>query len=304
VQPGARFCPQCGRPLPASPAPEPAPTVTASTDPPQQPTPPRWPWEINEDDELHAVQSDPTVVPPYNTTEPDSRRTGPLPKGPTDPPRPGRRRPLLLMIVGGVAVVVIVVAGVVLLNRHPGKAAADAGATVRPTHAATRPTPKASPTPNIAQLQATPEGKAAISLAGLLQQAVLQLGNMPGAIADVRDCADLQPARLTFADAVGDRGRLLSELATMKGRSALPSAMMRDLTNGWQESIQEYKSLGRWVNEAIVSGCKKTTITSSSNYHDAEGQGSKAAQDKTAFVLLWDPIAGEYRQPTFRSTLL
>jgi hypothetical protein len=271
-------------------------------DPPQQPATPRWPWEINDDDELHAVQSDPTVIPPYHATQPDPRSTGPLPKGPTEPPGPGRRRSLLLIIVGSIAVVVIVVAGVVILNRHPGKAAADAGPTTKATHTA-KPTP--SPTPDTAQLQATPKGKAAVALSGLLQQAVLQLGNVNGAISDVRACGShLKADRVTFAQAVGDREQLLSRLAKLTGRSELPPVMLQDLTSGWTTSVEEYKDLGRWVNDAIASGCSKTTIGSNVNYRDSQGPDSQAVQDKLGFVGLWDPIAGEYRLPVYRSGLL
>ena len=304
---GARFCPECGTSLPVNPAPAPAPApapiAAASADPPQQPVPPRWPWEINDDDELHAVESDPTVVPPYYATQADARSTGPLPKGPTGPPRGGRRS-LWLIVVGCVAVVVIVAAGVVILTRHPGKTNADAGARTNATHTA-KPTPTASPTPNLAQLQATPKGKAAIALSALLQQAVLQLGDINGAISDVRACGShLRANAVTFANAVGDRQQLLSKLAALPGRSELPAVMLQDLTSGWQTSVEEYKDLGRWVNDAIAGGCHKSTISANSNYRAAQGPGGQATQDKLGFVGLWDPIAGEYHLPIYRSSLL
>lgn len=199
---------------------------------------------------------------------------------------------------------VIVAAGVVVLTRHPGKAAADAGATTKATQTA-KPTPKASPTPDLAQLQATPKGKAATALSGLLQTAVLQLGNINGAIADVRACGShLRSDAVTFANAVGDREQLMSKLGKLSGRSELPAVMLQDLTSGWQTSVDQYKDLGRWVNDAIASGCDRSTISSNANYEAAQGPGNQAAQDKLGFVGLWDPIAGEYHLPIYRSTLL
>jgi hypothetical protein len=298
VPPGARFCPECGQPRAVTPSGNSEPVTTGQTDPPHSPDPPRWPWEISDDDELHAVQSDPTVVPPYYQ-QADQRSTGPLPKGPSEPPRGGRRN-LLLMITGGVAVVVIVVAAVVLLNRHPGTAAAgDASATVRATHTASRPTPKptpsASPSPDYAQLRATPEGKAAVALAGLLKSAVIQLGDVSGSIAKVRGCKpDLSSDQHVFYAAAGDRRRLLNELATMSGRSALPSALLRDLTSAWQSSAQDYTDLALWTDDALYHGCSKATIDSDANYRASERPGAEAMQDKEAFVRLWDPIAARY----------
>jgi len=91
--------------------------------------PPQWPWEVSDDDDLHAVYSDPTVVPAYYAQASVPRN-----------PRPGRPRGLLPMILVGVAVVLIVIVGVVLLTRHPSKASANTdSATVSATRSATPP---------------------------------------------------------------------------------------------------------------------------------------------------------------------
>jgi eukaryotic-like serine/threonine-protein kinase len=278
---GAAFCPVCGQPVPAGPSPSPS----AGPSPPAEPSP--WPWQISDDDDdLHAVRSDPTVVPPYQA------QAGP---GQSEPPRSGRRR-LALLIVGGVAVLVIVAVGVVLLTRHPGKAVA------APTHAATRAaTPTASPSPDLAQLRATPEGTGAVALAGLLQQAATQLGHVSSATTNVRDCgSQLKADAATFYSAAGDRRRLLSDLSHLTGRAALSAALVRDLTGDWSESNTQYTDLGRWADYAIYRGCVTREIGSNADLRDSYGPGDQATADKEAFTRLWDPVASKYALPTYQ----
>jgi hypothetical protein len=296
---GARFCPECGRPIPAKPSPSTVPAPVAASVDPNRPEPPKWPWEINDDDDLHSVKSDPTVVPPYYAEQGDQR----LPKGPTEPPRPGRRR-LLWMVLSGVVVVAIVAAGVVLLNRHPGNASADdAGATAKATHAAVRttPTPSASPSPDYALLRATPEGQAAVALAGLLSQAVSQRGTVSTAISNVSACKPkLQTDTVTFGNAASNRRGLLGKLGGMKGRSALPADLLQQLTYAWQSSVIEYTDLAHWADDAIYHGCSKATINSDANLRASTTPSTQAAEDKKAFLRLWAPIASKYGLSTYQ----
>lgn len=292
VPAGSRFCPECGQPVPASSAPDPDPAPVASIDPPDRPKPPRWPWEIEGDDELHAVRSDPTVVPPADA----ARSTGP-----GGPPRDGRRRrrPLLLMIAAGVVVVAIVAVGVVLLNRHPGSASANAGATTRATHTA-RPTPS-STTPTYVQLRATPEGKAAVALAGLLQQAQTRLGDVSGSKTNVLDCKPkLTTDKQTFFNAADSRRDLLLALAKLPGRSTLPTALVGDLTSAWQEENDEYSLLGLWATDAVAHGCHPKTIKDDGYLLDSYGHGDQATTNMKKFVSLWDPIATKYSLSTYQ----
>lgn len=249
--------------------------------------PPQWPWEISDDDDLHAVQSDPTVIPhiPYAQTD-----------APPDH-RPGGPRRLQTLIVGGVAVVVIVAVGVVLLTRHPGTASADnTSATVKSAH---------SNSPNFAQLRATPEGQAAVALAGLLQQAADQLGDVPGATADVRDCGlKLQDDASVFYSAAGDRRRLLAGLPHLVDRSALPSSLLQELTGDWQESNMQYTDLGHWADVAIYQGCVKQDIDSNADLRDSYAPGDAASRDRAAFVKVWDPVAGKYGLHTYPAGLI
>jgi hypothetical protein len=272
VRRGARFCPVCGYRLPARPP------VAA---------PPQWPWEVSDDDDLHAVQSDPTVLPPpfYGPTSASDAR------------RPGRPRRLLSVIAAGVAVVVIAAIAVVLLSRHPGNASAsNTSTTVKATRSAA---------PDYAQLRATPEGQGAVALAGLLEQASDQLGDVSGATADVRDCGlKLRADATVFYSAAGDRRRLLSDLPHLTDRSALPTALLRDLTGDWQESNTQYTDLGHWTDNAIYGGCVKQDIGSNANLRDSYAPGNAAARDREAFVKLWAAIAATYALPTYQAGLI
>jgi hypothetical protein len=293
VPPGSRFCPECGRAVAASAGagagadadPEPAPVV--AVDPPDRPKPPRWPWEVDSDDELHAVRSDPTVVPPA-----DGGRSA----APGGPPRGGRRRPLLLMIAAGVVVVAIVVVGVVVLNRHPAKPVA--GPTTKATHSAR---PSTSPTPTYVQLRATPEGQAAVALAGLLQQAQTRLGDVSGAQANVLDCKPkLATDKQTFFNAADSRRDLLTALAKMPQRGTLPTTLMDDLTGGWQQENDNYSLLGLWATDAVQHGCHTKTIKDDGYLQDSYGHANQATADMKKFVSLWDPIATKYSLSTYQ----
>ena len=134
-----------------------------------------------------------------------------------------------------------------------------------------------------------------LALAGLLQQAAGQLGNVSGATADVRACGpNLRADKLVFAEAAGDRQRLSSEVADLPGRSALPAALVPDLINGWLASVKEYRDLALWANDAIYDGCAKSSITSDANLRASDSPADQATGDKQSFVALWDPIADKY----------
>jgi hypothetical protein len=118
---GTRVCPACGYPLPAIPEPRPA--------RPWQAAPPQWPWQVSDDDDLHAVQSDPTALHPSFYAQTSVYR---------DPRASGPRRLLLPMIAVAVAAIVITAVAVVLLSRHPGNASAtNDSVTVKATQSAT-----------------------------------------------------------------------------------------------------------------------------------------------------------------------
>jgi hypothetical protein len=198
------------------------------------------------------------------------------------------------MILGGAAVVVIAVVAVVILNRHPGKASAN----VRSTHTA-RPTPT-STVPTYVQLRATPEGKTAVALAGLLEQAETHLGGVSGAKTGVLDCKPkLTTDKQTFFDTADNRRALLSALAKLPERDALPAALVSDLTSAWQQENDEYSLLGLWATDA-VRGCQTKTIKNDGYLVDSYGHGDQATTDLKKFVNLWDPIATKYSLSTYQ----
>jgi hypothetical protein len=199
------------------------------------------------------------------------------------------------MIAAGVAVVVVAVVAVVLLTRHPG-ASPNAGPTVRPTRATTPShTPTASPTPNYVQLRATPEGTAAVALAGLLNQAESGLGNVSGARTNVLDCKPkLATDKQTFFSAADERRGLLLSLARLPHGTALPAALVADLAGGWQAENDEYSLLGLWASSAADQGCHTKTIKNNGYLLDSYGHENQATAAMKKFVRLWDPIAARY----------
>jgi hypothetical protein len=199
------------------------------------------------------------------------------------------------MIISGVAVVAIVAASVVLLNRHPGNASADARVT---TGATRTPKPKSTPAPTVAQLRSTAEGQAAVAVASLLSQAVSEFANVPGATADVRDCGTkLTDDKNDFYTDASDSRALLSGVGPLWDHATLPVTLLRDLTDAWQESDQQYIDLARGT-DAVQHDCK-ATVDSNADLSDSSAPGRKATQDLEAFVRLWTPIADKFGLPQY-----
>jgi hypothetical protein len=79
----------------------------------------------------------------------------------------------------------------------------------------------------------------------------------------------------------------------MPGRTALPAAMLGDLTKAWQASIAADQGYAQWANDENTQGCvpndagdpgHQATVTPNAN----------ATTYKTAFVGQWNPVAGRY----------
>ena len=154
--------------------------------------------------------------------------------------------------------------------------------------------PASSPAAQPAQQQA------AQSLAGLLAQSVTDRSSIVAAVSDVSQCGpNLHQDPRTFQAAVASRQNLLSRLASLPDRSALPASMLAALTSAWQNSIKADQYYAQWAQDEMSSGCTSNS-TSDPNAQAAAGPDTQATTGKKTFVSGWNPIATHYGLPTYQ----
>ena len=221
---------------------------------------------------------------------------------PSPPSAPGvadqdagtRERPRRLLLAGLIALVaaVIVVPAVLIahsLHGITGTAAAQP-TTKQPGHDGTTTAPS--------------QRAAAASLAALLAQTAADRSSIVNAVGAVEHCtAALSQAPQVFQQAAASRQRLLQQLAGLSGRSALPAAMLQELTGAWQASATVDTDLGRWAQDEATNGCKPTDHADA-NYQASVGPDGQATIDKTAFVAMWNAIATKYGLTRYQTSQL
>jgi len=201
--------------------------------------------------------------------------------------RPSRR---LAPIIIGAALAAVVVIAIVLTTRGNGGTPSAGGATPGST-----PTTSTSTSASAASKQA--EKRAATKLAALLPQSGKDRTAVVNAYGHVQGCKMLPQAASTFTTAAKNRQALLSKLATLPGRSALPAALLSDLRQAWQASVQADGDYAKWAEDAITH-CKKGN-PKDPNLKASFGPDGQATNGKTAFVKLWNPIATRFGLQTY-----
>jgi len=183
-----------------------------------------------------------------------------------------------------------IIAGVLFFPRssHPGPVAAAAH-----SRAAVGQSAKA-----VASASATstlpPQQQAAKALAALLAQSVTDRSAITGSVSDVDQCGtNLSQDAQTFDNAATSRQNLLSRLAGLPARTALPAAMLQDLTRAWQASTSADQDLSQWAQDESSGGCTPKDHADP-HFQAAAGPDNQATSAKKAFVSQWNPIASEY----------
>jgi hypothetical protein len=198
------------------------------------------------------------------------------------------KRPLIPLAAG--AGVVIVVIAALTLSSHGGSSPATATGG---GPAAATPTASTS-----AGTTALTQQQAATSLAGLLSQSGTDHADVNAAVTNVEGCKSLGADARTFNKAAANRRTLLSKLAALPGRSALPAAMLANLTSGWQASATVDTDLGKWASSE-AGHCKKNDLKNPA-YSSSLPFDSKATNGKTSFVKQWNGLARKYGLATYQ----
>ncbi len=349
---GARFCPECGRPVgePGQPATQssagppagggypgytpttgqsawsgytpttvqpaaapaeavqaPSPDMTPARDvaPVRDPDPAR--------DMAAARESAPSwpspapsaaVVPWPPPSPPATPQRGPEPGPPARMPPPRHRGssrwPLLAALIAVVVLGVGTGIGLTVLGHKSHKAgpaqqstsAGPASPAGVPTSASAAPTPASS---------LPPEQQAAGALAALLARSGTNRSAITQAVTDVQNCSsDLGQDKTVFDSAAASRTSLLTDLGTLPDRSALPAAMLQDLTAAWQASVLADQDYAKWTQDGISQGCSTSGYSSDPNYQAASVPDQQATTNKQAFAALWSGIASKYDLPDYQ----
>jgi len=203
------------------------------------------------------------------------------------------------MLIGVIAVLVAgaIAAGFLLVrhfhDRHPGAAARQ---TSSPATGQTSSAPAVTQTPSSVSAQQ----QAAEGLAGLLAQSVKDRTAIVQAVSDVEQCGpNLNTDSQTFQNAATSRQNLLTQLANLSGRSALPPNMLAALTGAWQNSVKADQDFAQWSQDEVSRGCVKND-QSDPGEQAADGPDAQATTDKQNFVSMWNPIATQYGLPAYQ----
>jgi hypothetical protein len=327
LRPGVRFCTVCGRSVaedgnPVSGPQRPVNLVSPPAVPVGGPSgvaapSPSWmqpdPYAPTGDSPAYQVpgvepgayQAPPVPPGPYQAFPAGSApRQPPHPapsrwQAPHAAPGPGRRRsrrPLLLGVVAVLAAGAIAAGFFVARHFHDRHSGAAALKTSSPAAVGTPQAPAVTETPS----SISAREQAAEGLAGLLTQSVKDRSAIVQAVSDVQQCGpNLNQDSQTFQTAATSRQNLLTQLANLSGRSALPSNMLAALTGAWQNSVKADQDFAQWSQDEVSRGCNQND-QSDPGAQAAVGPDDQATAGKQNFVSRWNPIATEYGLPAFQ----
>ena len=223
---------------------------------------------------------------------------------PSPDPGPGAELGGVTALSGSDAWAVGIAGGKTLILRWNGQTWSGPAGQVSPAAApASSPVPSAvsSSAPAAVSSPALPPGRqAAQALAALLAQSGTDRAAVTQAVGAVAACSPgLSQDEKILSNAASLRQALLGELAAPPDRSALPGAMLQDLTTAWQASGQADQDFASWTQDEISHGCS-TSYQSDASYQAATGPDDQATTYKKAFAALWAAIANEYGLPSYQ----
>jgi hypothetical protein len=151
----------------------------------------------------------------------------------------------------------------------------------------------ASTTATPSSATATPSSQsaqqAAASLAGFLAQSATDRSSAVNAVNSVSQCGPtLSKDPQILETAAAARQPLLSQLASLPGRSALPGQMLQVLTSAWQASATADRDFAQWAQDELSEGCTQKD-RADPNFQAAAAPDAQATTDKKALVNLWNP---------------
>jgi len=189
----------------------------------------------------------------------------------------------------GIAAGLVIIVVVALTLSQGGSSSSNAGSSAAAG---------ASPGASSSSGSALTQQQAATALSGLLSQSGTDHSDVNAAVTSVEGCKSLAADARTFNKAAANRRALLTRLAQLPGRSALPAVMLNDLTTAWQASATVDADLAKWAT-AEAGHCKKNDLKNPA-YTASLPFDSKATNGKSEFVGQWNSLAKKYGLSTYQ----
>ncbi|MFS4097841.1 hypothetical protein, partial [Streptomyces sp. AF1A] len=210
--------------------------------------------------------------------------------------RGGRSRVPLIATIG-VGIVVIGLGAGALLSGGDGKGQGDDGKTVAATSAA----PQNSGSP-----AADPARQQAVALDKLLADSGSSRASVIKAVADVKQCSNLDQAASSLRGAAQQRGGLVTRLGKLSVDKLPNNAALTDaLTKAWQASAAADTHYAAWADQVKGGGrkgCHKGHARPTGETGAGNRESGTASAQKAKAAALWNAIARKYgltqRQPT------
>ncbi|MCS0600354.1 hypothetical protein NX794_03780 [Streptomyces sp. LP11] len=210
--------------------------------------------------------------------------------------RRGGRSKVPLIAAVGVVIVALGLGAGALLSGGGDKKAADDGKTVSATSPAAG---ESSAAPD-----ADPARQQAVALDKLLGDSGSSRASVIQAVADVKQCDNLDQAAGNLRDAAKQRGRLVTRLGQLTV-DKLPShgELTAALTKAWQASAAADDHYAAWAGQAKNQKvCRKGHARTTGETQAGNRESGTASAQKAQAAQLWNAIAREYgltqRQPT------
>ncbi|MFF3913170.1 hypothetical protein ACFYZB_06710 [Streptomyces sp. NPDC001852] len=243
-----------------------------------------------------ATQQMPRVQQPYGATQPSygaqQPSYAPAHDDDHDQPRGRSRVPLIAAI--GVGIVVIGVGAGALLSGGGNGQAADG----RPVAATSAAPGQSSGSP------ADPARQQAVALDKLLADSGSSRASVIKAVADVKNCDNLDGAATDLRAAAQQRGDLVTQLGRLSV-DKLPNngELTAALTKAWQASAAADNHYAAWAGQAKDHKvCRKGHARTTGETQAGNRASGTASAQKVKAAALWNAIAQKYgltqRQPT------
>jgi hypothetical protein len=151
-----------------------------------------------------------------------------------------------------------------------------------------------------AERRALAERQPANGLVALLSESSSDRNAINGAYNDVGGCGSLLGQdQATFQQAATSRQSLITQLKAIPDVSALPVALVVDLTAAWRASEQVDQDYARWAADEHAKAHCAPLDYFDLGYAAAVGSNYQATVDKAAALELWNPIAEQFGLPTY-----
>jgi hypothetical protein len=300
LNPGAKFCKNCGRSVSTAEDSPPPSDVTAST--PIQHLEPSPPVEKTTPVQVVPSVTQPQAQPPT----PALSTQASVESG----ERYSNLKSAKWVIVAGL-VAVIVIVGVVAFLLHSGSSPTNAtvsyssqpSTTVIPRTTLPRTTlpRRATSSSTSTTIAAESASQEASKINFLLAGSSNDRNEIVSATNDISNCGNLSQDESTLESAAQSRQLLLNELPKLQTSLLTGSAqLIAALTSAWQASKASDSSYAAWAGDLLQAGCTPgQSGEGDPNWQAAQTSDTQATSAKTQSASLWAPIATAYGFPQY-----